>query len=183
MAKYIITGGPGAGKTSLLNALQELGFNGSEEASRQLIIEEMAKQSDCLPWINLPAFAEKALARMIERYQAAPANAVTFFDRAIPDIIAYLKAGGLNVQDKYYKGLHSCPYQKQVFILPPWRDIYVNDTERWQSYEEAEMLYHFITKTYIELGFDLIELPPCSVEERAALVVEQAKLPCNLISG
>ncbi|WP_207421244.1 AAA family ATPase [Desertivirga brevis] len=179
MPKYIITGGPGAGKTSLLTELQELGYSVSEEASRQLIIEEVNKGSNCLPWIDLSAFAEKALERMRELYFAAPDNTVTFFDRGIPDIIAYLKAASIDPDAKYYQALFKCQYQSKVFILAPWESIYVNDSERWQTFEEAGRLYESIKETYEELGFELIELPRASTKERAEFVVAHIE---NLVS-
>lgn len=171
MPKYIITGGPGAGKTSLLTELQRMGFSVSEEASRQLIIEEVNKGSDCLPWVNLPAFAEKALDRMQALYLEAPEDQTTFFDRGIPDIIAYLKAAGIDPEAKYYQALFKYQYQQKVFILAPWESIYVNDSERWQSFEEAKKLYQAIKETYEELGFQLIELPAASLKERAGFIM------------
>lgn len=167
--KYIITGGPGSGKTTLLRALQNEGYNCSEEASRQVIIEEVAKQTTCLPWINLSCFAQKTLERMIELYKAST-NRVTFLDRGIPDIIAYLKLAGLLVSHEYFKALQKYPYQLKAFILPPWKEIYLNDPERWQTFEEAVIIYYSLKETYQSLGFDLIELPKTTVEERMEIV-------------
>ncbi|THU38115.1 ATPase [Niastella caeni] len=171
--KYIITGGPGAGKTSLLQALKYSGYHSSEEASRQVIIEQVAKGSDCLPWRNLSCFANKVLSRMIESYaQTTDYTGVTFFDRGIPDIIAYLKAAALPVDDRYYSALRQHPYQQLVFILPPWKAIYVNDAERWQPFEEAVHLYANIRETYQAAGFTLIEVPEDSVENRMNFILK-----------
>jgi predicted ATPase len=171
--KYIITGGPGAGKTSLLQALERSGYNCSPEASRQLIAEEVARGSHCLPWINLSCFAGKVLHRMADLYAQTAANTgSTFFDRGIPDIIAYLKAAALPVDDRYYRALREHPYQPLVFILPPWKAIYTNDAERWQTYEEAVHLYTCIRETYRALGFTLIEVLPASVDNRMHFILE-----------
>lgn len=171
--KYIITGGPGAGKTSLVEALKKAGYPCSEEASRQLIREEVARDSQCLPWTNLACFANKVLDRMIAHYfQTAGHASITFFDRGIPDIIAYLKAAGLPVPACYYTALQQHQYQPQVFILPPWQAIYVNDAERWQSYEEAVQLYTHISETYRELGYMLIEVPPAGIANRMDHILE-----------
>jgi len=171
--KYIITGGPGAGKTSLIAALKKAGYACSEEVSRQLIREEAAGHSQCLPWTNLACFANKVLDRMIAHYhQTAGHTGITFFDRGIPDIIAYLKAAGLPVPGRYYTALQQHRYQPQVFILPPWPAIYVNDAERWQTYDEAVQLYAAIRETYGELGFTLIEVPPASVANRMDRLLE-----------
>jgi predicted ATPase len=171
--KYLITGGPGAGKTSLLQALKTAGYHGSEEASRQVIAEEVAKGSDSLPWTDLACFAGKVLERMTTLYTQAAANAgITFFDRGIPDIIAYLKAAGLSVDNKYATAFQQHPYQPLAFILPPWRAIYVNDAERWQTFEEAVHLYTSIRETYQALGFTLVTVPEAPVENRVKFILK-----------
>lgn len=171
--KYIITGGPGSGKTTLLDSLKNEGFTCVEEASRPLIIEEVARQSNCLPWTNLSCFAQKALTRMTELYTATlNTKSVTFFDRGIPDIVAYLRAASLQVQENYTQALQQHPYNVAAFILPPWKEIYLNDNERWHTYEEAEAIYFYIKETYQSLGFTLIELPKTTVNERKKLVLK-----------
>ena len=169
--KYLITGGPGAGKTSLLQALKAAGYFGSEEASRQVITEEVALGSDCLPWSNLSGFAGKVLERMTMLYTQATANTgITFFDRGIPDIIAYQKAAGLPVDNKYYTAFQQHAYHPLAFILPPWKAIYVNDAERWQTFEEAVHLYTSIRETYEVLGFTLVTVPEAPVEIRVQFI-------------
>jgi len=167
MSRYVITGGPGAGKTSMLLALQDLGYACSEEASRRLIMEESEKGSGCLPWMDLPCFAERALERMIIAYQSAAENVPTFFDRGIPDILAYLAAAGLPVTGKYEEALQRYPYAKTVFLLPPWQEIYVQDDARWQTFEEAEKICHHIKNIYLSSGYEIVELPKCPVDQRA----------------
>jgi predicted ATPase len=183
--KYIITGGPGAGKTSLLQALYQAGHNCSEEASRRLIAELVAEGSDCLPWTNLSCFAIRALDRMTDLYkQTADDFGITFFDRGIPDIIAYLKAARLPVPDRFYTALRRHPYHKMVFILPPWQAIYVNDAERWQTFEESVHLYTNLRETYQSLGFFMVQVPEESVEGRMKYILEtirqQRELPKDL---
>ena len=169
--KYIITGGPGSGKTSLIRQLESDGYHCSPEASRQLIIEQIALQSDSLPWLNLPAFADLALERMLALYREAQHASITFFDRGVPDIIAYLESADLSVPEKYFEATEECNYDQMVFILPPWEEIYVNDSERWQSFEESVLIYEAIKKAYIKLNFNLIEVPKMPVEDRTAFIL------------
>ncbi|MCC9138216.1 AAA family ATPase [Pontibacter silvestris] len=172
MHKYIISGGPGAGKTTLLQALHQKGYNVSEEASRQLIIEEIAKGSDCLPWGNLPCFARKVLERMIQDFgHAHTTSRTTFFDRGIPDIISYLKVAAQPVDEVYEQAMQQNRYSPLVFLAPPWQDIYVNDSERWQTFEEAVILFHAIKETYQSLRYTIVELPKASVAERVNFVI------------
>ena len=174
MNAIVISGGPGSGKTTLLNALKMRGFNCSDEISRQLIQEQVSLNSDNLPWKNLSSFAELALERMIEEYKKSlKIEEPTFFDRAIPDIVAYLKVGKIEIQDHFNEAVKSYPYQANIFMAPPWEAIYVNDTERWQTFQEAIELYNMLTKTYQSAGYSLIELPICNVEERVDFVLKK----------
>lgn len=175
MAKFIITGGPGSGKTSLINHLEILGYNCSKEASRQLIIEQAGKGSGILPWLNLDAFAGLMLERMVELYNESSASGVTFFDRGIPDIVAYLKAAQRPIETKYYEAFEKNLYNTCAFILPPWPEIYVNDDERWQTFEESEALFLAIKETYIKFNFQVIEVPKMALAARAAFVLQYSQ--------
>lgn len=171
MNRFIITGGPGSGKTNLLEALRTLNYSCSEEASRQLIIQEVKQKSNCLPWTDLSCFADKVLQKMISSYEATKGNELTFYDRGIPDIIAYLKVADLPVPEYYYDACQQHLYHQTVFILAPWQEIYVNDSERWQTYSESEQLYMGIKETYKSLNYSLVDVPKLTVSKRANFVV------------
>ncbi|NAX21924.1 AAA family ATPase [Vibrio sp. V39_P1S14PM300] len=57
MKPVIISGGPGAGKTSLIRALGARGIATFEEASRRLIEQQSRLPDGILPWDDLPGFA------------------------------------------------------------------------------------------------------------------------------
>ncbi|MEE9905946.1 MAG: AAA family ATPase [Chlorobium sp.] len=95
MAGYIITGGPGSGKSTLIEGLRQHGFRCYSEVSRQLIRHQSMEPDGVLPWKNLPAFASLAFDAMIDQHEdALGSSGICFFDRGIPDIFGYLEAGG-----------------------------------------------------------------------------------------
>jgi len=171
--KYIITGGPGSGKSTLVEGLEKAGYSCSAEISRQMIQAEVAKGSDCLPWLDILCFSDRVIAEMTKAWHAASANPLTFFDRGIPDVIAYLKIDKLEIPANYLDNLAQHAYEKKVFILPPWADIYINDNERWQSFEEASLIHSAIKNTYTGFGFELIEVPKVSLAARIAFVLDK----------
>lgn len=138
-------------------------------------MEGLAEGSACMPWLDLNCFAEKTLECMKRLHAGSAGSTLTFFDRGIPDIMAYLRAAGLPVNGKYDSLLKEYPYNKMVFLLPPWREIYVQDPARWQTFDEAEGLYLEIKETYRHTGHHLYELPKSSVDERVAFVKETLK--------
>jgi len=64
MNPIIITGGPGAGKTTLMNALGACGYATFPEGPRHLIEQQSQSDDGILPWTNLPEFAHLCLELM-----------------------------------------------------------------------------------------------------------------------
>lgn len=168
MQPIIITGGPGAGKTTLLNALGEQGYATFAEGSRTLIEQQSQLKDGVLPWTDLPRFARLCLDLMAEQKRRALDHQVAFMDRAIPDIVAYLRVGGCEVPQAFISG--SAGYHRQVFVCAPEASIYVQDEVRPHSFEEAQHIHQLLVESYTELGYQVVDVPWGSVTERVAFI-------------
>jgi predicted ATPase len=167
----VITGGPGSGKSTLLGALARAGFAVAPESGRQIIKEQVAAGGSTLPWADLSLFAEAMLARDIETYRSFETGAgIVFFDRGILDVLGYLTLCGLLVPPHMTAAAARYRYHPRVFIAPPWPDIFTQDAERKQTPDEAERTFQVMARTYSDAGYELVELPRVSVEERARFV-------------
>ena len=162
--RIVIAGGPGSGKSTLLRALAASGEICYEEASRVLIREQLARGGQVVPWGDLWAFAEECSERMRLQLTAGAYHRRCFFDRGLPDLIGYLNHGGLSAPEAWREV--SRAYTPSVFFAPPWREIYVNDAERPQTYAEAQELSAHVRNAYFDCGFRLIELVKGSVVDR-----------------
>ena len=88
---YVITGGPGSGKTALIEALRSLGYPSSVEAGRGIILDHMAIDGPALPWRDPMLFSELMLSWEIRSYHdAEQSTGPVFFDRGVPDVLGYL---------------------------------------------------------------------------------------------
>jgi predicted ATPase len=168
---YVITGGPGVGKTTLLDAMEKEGFSVVPEVARKVIKEQQEMGGNALPWGDTGLYTKLMLKGSVESYiENAENENIIFFDRGILDTICYsdMIGNGISAEmDEYAKKL----YNKRVFILPPWFEIYATDSERKQDWEEAEMTYHKMKIIYEKYGYDTIDVPRDSVRNRVSFVL------------
>ncbi|KZK74613.1 MAG: hypothetical protein A3K90_09160 [Pelodictyon luteolum] len=173
--RFIITGGPGSGKSTLIEELRKRGLACYREVSRDIIRREARRPGGVLPWTDLEAFSRLALRAILRQHaHALRRQEACFFDRGLPDVFGYLRHAGLPVPDDYLDAHRGCRYSKMVFILPPWPEIYVNDRERPQSEAESAALSRSLHDTYSWLGYRIHEVPRAGVEERADWLLEEA---------
>jgi predicted ATPase len=78
----VITGGPGAGKSTLIDALSERGICSMPEAGRAIIQDQVTIGGEALPWSDRRAFAELMLSWEMRSYRAALSlSGPVIFDR------------------------------------------------------------------------------------------------------
>jgi predicted ATPase len=170
----VITGGPGSGKSSLIEALRRRGHHCTDEAGRAIIKDQLASGGTLLPWVDPAGFAQAMLEHDLAAYRsAARRSGPPFFDRGIPDVAGYLRLTGIEVPASVEEASRAFRYDRRVFVAPFWPEIYARDHERRQSADEAERTCAVMIETYGALGYDLEILPRASVEERADLVVSR----------
>ncbi|WP_442937763.1 AAA family ATPase [Nonomuraea sp. SBT364] len=166
----VITGGPGSGKSTLIEALRHHGFAAMPEAGRAIIREQVAVGGPALPWADPGLFAELMLSWDLRSYREAPADGTVLFDRGVVDVAAYLALSGRPVPPHVRAAAATVRYGR-AFAAPPWPEIYERDAERKQDLDEAERTYAACVAAYEEYGYDLVTLPRASVGERARFVI------------
>ena len=169
---YVITGGPGSGKTALIDALAARGYQRSSEAGRAVIQQQVAIGGRAVPWRNPLAFAELMLSWEIRSYQMAQqVPGPVFFDRGVPDVAGYLRLLNFPVPDHVRKAAQVFNYNRLVFFAPPWPEIYTQDRERRQDFDEGVRTYEALRATYSDVGYEIHELPRATIEQRVAFVL------------
>ncbi len=172
---FILTGGPGGGKTSILDELKRQGYHCVEESGRQVIKEQQLEAGCALPWSDKIAFRDLMIERDKKQYlEASEQKGPVFFDRGVPDSIGYSHLEGLSIPEELVDSVkEKFRYQNLVFITPPWKEIYANDSERKQDFDEAVRTYNAVAKVYRDLGYNLVEVPKVSVKERVAFILKK----------
>lgn len=168
---FVVTGGPGSGKSSLINELSSRGFCTKPEAGRAIIKDQVRIGGTAVPWADKALFAELMLCWELRSYMEASAeSSVTILDRGIPDVVGYLTLCGLPVPKYLERAAALHPYNRKVFLAPYWDEIFTNDDERKQGADEAKATGDIMCETYARLGYQIVELPLINIHARADFV-------------
>jgi predicted ATPase len=170
---HVITGGPGSGKTSLIDGLARAGYARTVEAGRAIIQDQLAIDGPALPWRDPSAFAELMLSWELRSYRMAEAmSGPVFFDRGVTELVGYLTLVCRPVPAHIARAAERFRYNRRVFVAPPWPAIYTQDAERKQTPEEAVRTYEAVVAVYSTCGYEVVSLPLVSVEERVRFVLD-----------
>jgi len=172
--KIVITGGPSTGKSTVINELKNRNFNCFDEVSREIIKEAQQQGIEQLFLTEPLLFSQKLLEGRVKQYQEADKlnKPIIFFDRGIPDVNAYLKYSKQEIPEEFERITRSHPYDRLVFMMPPWDEIYTNDAERYESFNQAQLIHNKLVNYYKELGYYLIFVPFGPVDKRVDYILE-----------
>ena len=166
MHRVILTGGPGAGKTTLLGELARLGHRVVEESARAIIAERLASGESPRP--GLLDFAREILRRDVEKFErAASGPGWVFFDRGAVEALGMVYEAAPLPKGELRDLLSKYRFNDNVFVLPPWPDIYANDAQRDQSFEESVRVHAAVVAWYTACGYQIHEVPRDAVALRA----------------
>lgn len=165
---YVITGGPGSGKTTTVNLLNKLGYKVTIEHARHYIDTQMQKGRtvDELRR-NQEEFQRCVLNMQMEQERILPPDEEVFLDRAIPDALAYYRFLKLPINQKITDALKYG--YKKIFIL----DLLplVQDYARREDEKDQKKIHNLLVEVYNSLGFPVIHVPACSIEERVDFIL------------
>lgn len=171
---FVFTGGSSSGKSSLVEALEGRGYNCVPEAGRIVVREEDAAGGHGQPWVNLERFAELIFDKSRLAFEAlSETREPVFFDRSFLEALSCMRSLSLAIPQRYNDIVASHRFNKTVFVTPPWEQIFTNDAERKTTFEGAVQDYEGNLATYIAAGYEPLEVPRMSVEERVEFILER----------
>ena len=145
--KIVITGGPGTGKSSIIQELKKRGFYCFDEISREVTLKAREDGIEQLFLTEPMRFSELLLKGRIQQFNDAETidKEFVFLDRGIPDVLAYMDYIKDDYPKKFVAACNNHVYS-HAFILAPWQEIFKSDAERYESYEEAIEIHHHLFK-------------------------------------
>ena len=166
----MITGGPGSGKTTMVNLLKARGYKTTIENARHYFdmqrlngqtVEEVRKHQE--------QFQLRVLEMQIEVEKALQPDEVVFLDRAIPDALAYYKYLNIIIDPLLADAMFKINYKK-VFILDCLP--LVQDYARTEDEEAQKKIHAVILSVYESLPFPIIRVPVMLPHERVDFILK-----------
>ena len=173
--RYILTGGPGAGKTSIINYLAKRGYLVAPEAATEIIEEELKKN------IESPWRADDYHIRMYEliskrqmEVQNSPAS-IAFFDRGHLDGISYILLQKRTlyqyVIDRVQSSIDTQYFNNRVFFIDSLGFV-VPGPARTEDLQESLQKAQCLEQNYRTMGYEIVHIPPGPIEERAQIIID-----------
>jgi predicted ATPase len=166
---YVLTGGPGSGKTTTINILAARGYKTTIEHARHYIdtqrqngrtVEEARR--------NQEEFQMGVLDMQIEQEALLLADDIIFLDRALPDALAYYYFLDLPVRKKLADAMILYRYRK-IFIL----DVLplVPDYARSEDETAQKRIHELLIEVYTSLAIPVVHVPVLPPAERADYIL------------
>ncbi len=174
MKKYIITGGPHSGKSSVLKLLEDQGIKVLHETARLIIREDQEKKRldpsyhHLYPWEDQSIFCRRCHDRQLEREKELSGDLV-ILDRSVIDNLAYAAVEGIELDKKIYRDIEKAGYEKKVFFFELLRS-YETDSQRKDSEEQVKAVHRELYNVYSNLGFEIIDIPVFSEDKNRSIM-------------
>jgi len=172
LKKYVLTGAPCTGKTTILKALGEFGYQIVPEASTILLKDRLKKK---LPLLDNDAnsFQKLLLQKQLSLEAKLKNWPLAFIDRGIIDGIAYCKLFKIKPPQELIVRVRQHKYNEifRIDFLP----FFSNDNVRRESLDVAKHIHFLIKETYEEYGYKVIDVPFLSVSKRIKFILKKIK--------
>ena len=186
---FVISGGPGVGKTSVVNELEKRSFKILKEAARELTQRDKRFNGKSILEINKKDFQDAIFDFQIKQIKELEnkelekserknnrknkKKKIIFSDRGLGDTFVYYELAGYKVPKDKLKYAKKFRYEK-IFVLD-FLDFYEKDNLRKETIKEAEKIHNEIIKMYKKIGYNsnIITVPFMSVEKRVYFILNK----------
>ncbi len=174
--KIVFFGGPGTGKTTIINELKKMGYPCLDEISREITAKAQKEGITQLFLEDPLLFSSKLLEGRELQFKNANElkEPVVFFDRGLPEVFGYMNYLGTDYPELFIDKSKEHRYQN-VIHFPVWEKIYITDDERYESLLEAQKIEKYLIDAYESLGYKVHSIPFGSIEQRTQYILNLIK--------
>jgi predicted ATPase len=164
---HVLTGAPGTGKTTILDALGDR-IAVVPEPARRVLAEWRAEGNPLPARIDPDLMIERMIDLALQDLRNAPKGPIVF-DRGLVDCVAYARHLGRD-DTGAVAAIADHRYNERVLLTTPWREIYTTDADRTMDFGDVERFHETVVRTYLDTGYELVVVPNAPLAERVEFV-------------
>jgi predicted ATPase len=166
--KYIISGGPCVGKTSLITYFASHSLQTVPEAYASLFEEARAQGTLGSFFADPIGLRQRLIAKQHMLENSCNPMQLTLLDRSMVDIIFYADYFNTTLPATLINEASKATYNQYVFFLEPLpEELYIMNDRRGEDRTEALKMHYALKQSYQRYGYTIINVPFDTVEHRA----------------
>lgn len=173
--RYVITGGPSAGKEAVVEAVVKAGLPCSaDEAARNIYKAHRARLGRHLQREDRRAYSREVLEAFVAEYRDHTAG-VRFYNRGIPDGYGWDRFFGLEPYPELEEANRAYRYDT-VLVLDPLDRFEDEQDVVWAKEREIRRVHELIVQGYYDAGYSPVFVPADDAESRLDFILANLRL-------
>jgi len=170
--KCIITGGPGTGKTTLIQELKRRQYQVVEEIATIIIKRELEAGREH-PTIDRDKFEQEIMNEQLSAELSLNSRKISFLDRGVVDGLIYYELDGLEVPQALVDHANTAHYDAVFFL--DYLEFYEQTEVRTEPFDVAMKNHKLLKRTYEDFGYadKIIDVPALEIEKRVDFVLDK----------
>lgn len=174
--RFVITGGPSAGKDDVIAELLEHEIPCMEtEPGRAIYRRHRERLGRHLRAEDRREYAAEVLVAFIAEFEKHK-HGFRFYNRGIPDSYGWERFFGLSPSSQLEEANRVYRYDT-VFVLDPLDSFEDPDDIVWAKEREIRRVHELIVQGYYDAGYDPVFVPAESAEHRVDFILNNVRIP------
>ncbi|MFI6759350.1 AAA family ATPase [Micromonospora sp. NPDC050417] len=174
--RYVITGGPSAGKEAVIEAVIAAGLPCSpDEAAREIYRAHRARLGRHLQREDRRDYSREVLDAFVGEYRAHT-HGVRFYNRGIPDGYGWDRFFGLEPYAELEEATSRYRYDA-VLVLDPLDTFEDENDVVWAQDREIRRVHELIVQGYYDAGYSPVFVPAEDPASRLDFICANLRLP------
>lgn len=169
--RFVLTGGPGVGKTTVINALKEAGYQTVPESYTALWNQTQPHHLETY-FGGLVAFREKLMDYQVALEDAIDPSQPAFLDRSTVEIVAFGELYNIEMAQRILDIPYNDRYDLIFFLDPLPEELYDKPEELACTRAQSLAIHEYLQKAYTDRGFPIVEVPFDTSVKRMAFILE-----------